>query len=180
MEAGRTRAFCRRPPQLTLTVSVTQDTWGNHSYTTKVTQSGTGVVTPTAVWTNGTTVAPTTSATWAGLTGYLVGGRVSGPVTGATNLALTGSCTATVTVVGDVSGVNNPATATVTIKVRPLGDINNSGQVDRNDLAILDACLNAFNIAPQTDADCDLSGDGYVTSADRVLLNRILNGSVLP
>jgi hypothetical protein len=50
------------------------------------------------------------------------------------------------------------------------------GVVNPNDLIILNARLNGFNVAPFTDADCDLSGDGYVTTADRVLLNRILNG----
>ena len=171
---------------VTLAVNVTQDSWGNHSYTVTVTQSGTGVVTPTAVWTSGTTLTPALSATWSGLTGYLVGGRVQGGgvVGSAANLATTGSCTVTVTVVGDVSGPSNPATTTLTLTVAPLGDIDGSGQVDQKDLAIdlaiLNARLNAFDITPYTDANCDLSGDGAVTTADRVLLNKILNGLAVP
>ena len=165
-----------------LTVRVTTDTWSNNNYTVTVTLAGSGVVTPTQTWTSGTLVAPTATASWtvsAGndLSGYLVGGRVNGPVTGTANMNLTGSCAVAVTVVGDVGG---SATATVTITVRPLGDIDGSGLVDRNDLAILNNRLNAFAIAPQTDADCELSGDGHVTAADRVLLNRILNDLPVP
>ena len=171
-----------------LTVSAT-DTWGNTTYTATLTQTGPGMVTPTQTWTSGTLVPPTgnapvvwtSPATPTGLSGWLVGGRVSGTVTGAANLGvLTGSCTVTVTVIGNQSGLSNPAAATVMITVRPLGDINNNGQVDNMDLAILNARLNAFAIAPQTDTDCDLSGDGSVTAADRVRLNLILNGVPVP
>jgi uncharacterized repeat protein (TIGR02543 family) len=165
---------------LALTVSVMQDTWGNSGYTTTVTQSGSGVVTPVASWTSGTTVTPTLSASWAGLSGYLVGGRVNGVVNGAANLALTGSCLVTVSVVGNVSGPTNPATATVTIVVRPLGDIDGSGQLGGQDLTILNTRLNGLGIAPQTDADCDLSGDGRVTTADRVILYIIRNDQPVP
>jgi probable HAF family extracellular repeat protein len=160
-----------------LTVSVTQDTWGNNTYITMVWQTGLGVVTPTAAWTSGTTVTPALSSSWAGLSGYLVGGRVNGQVTGATNLSQTGICVVHVLVTGNVGG---SAYAEATILVRPLGDINGDGQVDQNDLAVLTNRLNGFAIAPQTDADCDLSGDGAVTTADRVLLNLILNGVTVP
>jgi hypothetical protein len=162
---------------LALTVSVTQDTWSNHSYTTMVTQSGSGVVTPTESWTSGDLVTPALSASWAGLSGYLVGGRVNGLVLSPGNLALTGSCTVHLVVTGDVGG---SASADVTIIVRPLGNIDGSGQVNSNELAILDQRLNALDIAPQTEAECDLSGDGAVTTADRVLLNSILNGLAVP
>ena len=160
-----------------LTVSVTADNWGNSAYTTTVTQSGSGVVTPTAVWTAGTLVTPTASGSWSGLTGYLVGGRVNGAVTSAGNLALTGSCTVHVVVTGNVGG---SASADVTILVRPLGDIAGLAQVNSSGLTILDKRLNDFGIAPQTDADCDLSGDGHVTAVDRVLLNLILHGLPVP
>jgi hypothetical protein len=167
---------------LPLTINVATDTWSNNTYTVTVTQSGPGVVTPTQTWNAGTLVTPATTASWTvpvggNLSGYLVGGRVNGPVNKATNLAATGSCTVTVSVVGDVSGETNAATATVTITVRPLGDINGSGHVDRNDLAVIDACLNAFNLAT---TECDLSGDGHITMADRVLLNLVLNGLPVP
>jgi hypothetical protein len=162
---------------IALTASVTQDTCGNSAYTTMVTQSGPGVVTPTPVWTSGTMVPPTLSASWTGLTGYLVGGRVNELVTSVGNMALTGSCTVHVVVTGNVGG---SASADVTITVRPLGDIAGSGQVVPNDLAMLNASLNAFDITPYTDDDCDLSGDGCVTTADRVLLNLVLNGLPVP
>jgi hypothetical protein len=162
---------------LVLSASVTQDTFGNHSYTTTVTQSGPGLVTPTGSWTYGIPVTPTPSASWIGLTGYLVGGRVKGTVTSSGNLALTGSCMVHVVVTGNVSG---SAVAEVTIMVSPLGDIDNSGQVDQNDLTILDNRLNARPIAPQTDDDCDLSGEGYVTTADQVLLRLILHSLPVP
>jgi hypothetical protein len=72
--------------------------------------------------------------------------------------------------------------------VTPVGhgsfDIAGSGQVDpkslATDLAILNTRLNALPISAQTDADGDLSGDGAVTTADRVLLNRVLNGLLVP
>jgi len=131
------------------------------------------VVTPTGNWTSGTLVTPTLSASWAGLAGYLVGGRVNGAVLSPGNLALTGSCTVHVVVTGDIGG---SASADVTILVRPLGDLDGSGQVDQTDLAILNACLNAFDLSPRT----DLSGDGVVTTADRVLLNKIINDLMLP
>jgi hypothetical protein len=161
-----------------LTVSVTQDTWGNHSYTMTVSQAGPGVITPTAVWTSGTPVTPALSATWSGLTGYLVGGRVQGGgvVGSAANLAVTGSCTVTVTVVGDVSGPANPGTAGVTVTVRPLGNITG----DDTDLALLDQRLNNLYAGSLDPAYFDLTGDGYVTTADRVLLNLVLNGLAVP
>jgi hypothetical protein len=62
-----------------------------------------------------------------------------------------------------------------------LGTIDQSlGVVNPNDLIILNARLDGFDVSPYTDTDCDLTGDGYVTSADRVLLNKILNGFTPP
>ena len=162
---------------VTVTASVTGDTCGNSGYTMTVTQSGPGVVTPTGGWTKGTLVTPTLNASWGGLAGYLVGGRVNGLVTSVGNLAATGLCKVHVVVTGNVGG---SASADVTIVVSPLGDIDDTGQLGANDLAILNNRLNALPIAPQTDADGDLSGDGVVTTADRVLLKKILNGLMVP
>jgi len=166
-----------------LTVSVA-DTWGNSTYTVSLDQTGPGVVTPTQSWVYGRTVTPTGNAevVWtvsAGSTfsGGLVGGRVSGPVNGAANLALTGSSTVTVKVAGNVGGT---ASATVKITVRPLGGLDSSGPAGANDRTILNKCLNDLAIAPQTDSDCDLTGDLDVTTADRVLLNKIVNGLAVP
>jgi len=55
-----------------------------------------------------------------------------------------------------------------------------TSQVNPSDLTILNGRLNGLSVAPYTDADCDLTGDGFVTAADRVLLRRILNGSAAP
>ena len=55
-----------------------------------------------------------------------------------------------------------------------------SGTVTAIDLAILNTRLNGFDISPHTDADCDVNGDGHVTTADRVRLNKIRNGLAVP
>ena len=161
---------------LALTVSVTQDLWGNSAYITTVTQSGPGVVTPTASWTSGTTVTPAASAWWAGLSGYLVGGRVSGTVTSPGNLALTGSCTVHVVVTGNVGG---SASTDVTITVRPLGDITGDLLVNGTDRSYLQGKLNGLS-PPADPLAFDLDGDGSVTTADQVLLYRVLNGLPVP
>jgi uncharacterized repeat protein (TIGR02543 family) len=76
------------------------------------------------------------------------------------------------TVRGDVS-----LTASFTTAPHKLGTIDPTlGVVNPSDLIILNARLNGLNIWPYTDSDGDLSGDGYVTTADRVMLNKILNG----
>jgi alpha-tubulin suppressor-like RCC1 family protein len=178
---------------LTLTTSVTADTWGgNTSYTATVSLSGSGLVRPSATFVNssgGGAVTPTTSFAFAaGTTGtlYLVGGRVQGGgvVGSAANLAVTGNCTVTVSVAGNSSGASHPATASVIINVSVLGDIDDSGRVDGADLAtdlsILNKVLNNTGISPQTNADGDLSGDSEVTAADRVILYRIINGLMVP
>jgi alpha-tubulin suppressor-like RCC1 family protein/subtilisin family serine protease len=164
---------------LPLAITITADTWGNSFYTAAITQSGPGLVRPSTTFVDPAgcgVVTDTASLSFTGSTAvlYLVGGRRSDGVTGA------GSCTVTICVTGDQSGLSNPATTSVTITVRPLGDITGAGRADQTDLTILNNRLKAFNIAPQTNADCALTGDGHVTTADRVLLNRILNGLPVP
>jgi uncharacterized repeat protein (TIGR02543 family) len=165
---------------LALAVRVTNDTWGNNHYTVTVTQDDVaGVVTPTQTWTSGTVVTPTMSASWivpanGSLGGYLVGGRVQGGgiVSSDANLAVTGNCTVTVTVVGDVSGPANPATATATIMVRQLGDIVGNGTlgvVDRTKLSL--AIVQGL-----TDPAYDLLGDGSLGVGDRTLLSLCISG----
>jgi len=164
---------------LPLAITIMADTWGNSFYTATITQSGSGLVRPSSTFVDragGGAITDTASLTFTGSAAmlYLVGGRRSDGVSG------TGSCTVTISVVGEQSGTANPATATVTIIVRPLGDITGGGRADRAGLTILNNRLIANDIWPQTDAECDLSGDGGVTVADRVLLNLILNGQRVP
>jgi hypothetical protein len=175
---------------LVLTISAT-DTWGNNSYTVTVTQTGPGVVTPTQTQTNSSTtvlVTPTTSLTWTqaaagSMTCYLVGGRADGWVNSEANLALTGSCTVTVTVVGDVSTGANPATATATILVRPLGDILNEGPVnsiDANEFVNwIDSQRGDTSTLDPEVFDVDGGGDN-VSSLQLNYLLVILNGNVVP
>jgi hypothetical protein len=175
---------------LTLAVNVTKDTWNNHNYTVTVTQTGPGVVTPTPTWTRGTTVAPALTATWtvsagSSLNGYLVGGRVQGGgiVEGDANLAVTGDCTVTVTVVGDVSGPQNQATATVPIVVSPLGDIDGDGSVTMIDKVLMNAKLHGLTLAAAAGFDAeawDLDGSGgAVSQTDMTILNLVLNGGLV-
>ena len=168
---------------LALTVNVTNDTWNNTNYTVTVTQTGPGVVTPTPTWTSGTAVTPTTSATWGGLTGYLLGGRVDGPVNSPANLALTGNCTVTVTVVGDVSGPENPATATATVDVVALGDITNAGQVGMTAQMELVGWLNGgLGTSKTLDPEVyDLDGSGATVSSLQLnILIGVMNGNLMP
>jgi hypothetical protein len=98
--------------------------------------------------------------------GYLFSGW---SVTGASTLSNSTALSTSLTVYDNF-------TLTANFTVRPLGDINGDGVVDEKDLAILNARLNGFDISPYTAADCDLNHDGHVTTADRVILRRILNG----
>ncbi len=59
------------------------------------------------------------------------------------------------------------------------GDINGDGVADGNDLAILNARLNGLSTA-YTEAQCDVNHDGVVTTADRVMLRKIMNGVAGP
>jgi hypothetical protein len=174
---------------LTLTISAT-DTWGNHSYTVTVTQTGPGVVTPTQTQTNSSTsvlVTPTMSLTWTqaaadSMTCYLVGGRADGWVNSVANLNLTGSCTVTVTVVGDVSR-SSSATATVTIYVRPLGDLLNAGPINSLDVNEFVNWLDGHRGDTSTlDPEVfDIDGSGQTVSSLQLnLLILMLNGHVIP
>jgi hypothetical protein len=165
-----------------LAVSLTGDNFGNQSYTTTVTQTGPGVVTPTQIWTSGVLVTPATTANWTvpvggNLSGYLVGGRVSGPVNGSANLALTGSCTVTVSVAGDVGGT---ATAAVVITVRPLGDLTGGGTMTTADRVLMRKGFNGLPTPNQAAANFDLDGDGVVTANDLLILDAVLNNLALP
>jgi uncharacterized repeat protein (TIGR02543 family) len=104
------------------------------------------------------------------LVGYVFSGW---SVTGASRLGNSTTVATTLTIYDNF-------TLTASFTVRPLGDINGDGVVDANDLAILNARLNGFSIAPCADADCDLNHDGHVTTADRVRLRKILNGVASP
>ncbi len=90
--------------------------------------------------------------------------------------------TTQVVALGDVGAAEAAAlAAALAIGEHPLGSTDAiTGAVNQSDLIILNARLNRLNVAPYTDADCDLTGDGKVTTADRVLLRLILNGQVIP
>ncbi len=169
-----------------LTINAT-DTWGNTAYSVTVTQTGPGVVTPTLTQTNSTTtelVPPTDAApvSWtvpaaSQMTAYLVGGRVKGTVDDLSNIALTGLCTVTVTVAGDVGG---SATATATVQVRPLGDTNNAGTVNSRSICMIVGWLNgAFaGFDPEL---FDIDGSGHNKNTQQItFLVGILNGNVIP
>lgn len=55
------------------------------------------------------------------------------------------------------------------------GDLNGSGAVNTQDLALLQRHLNGWNVTVDTDA-ADVTGDGKVNTQDLALLQRYLNG----
>jgi hypothetical protein len=137
-------------PHDTLTVTVSYDPVADTSYSVStIVLSGSGQV----------TLASTSSSS----TVYVYGGL---SVTG------TGTCQILVEVAGSPAGGFGAATATIT--VRKLGDIDNSGSVACADLTSLNTRLNNLPTG-LPDYNFDLTGDGYVTAADRVILNKILN-----
>jgi uncharacterized repeat protein (TIGR02543 family) len=172
---------------LALTTHVTANTWGNTRYTATVWQSGPGVVRPSTTIVNSSGVGSVTDATSFGFTGtsgtwYLVGGRVlGGGVVGSTaNLAVTGSCTVAVSVVGDVSGPANPATASVTLFVRRLGDVDGNAKVqaaDKNDITQKIAGTPVAGVDP---AAYDIDGNNKIQAADKNIITNIIAGVVIP
>jgi hypothetical protein len=171
---------------LPLAIEVVTDTWSNTTFSVSVTQIGKGVVTPTQNRTSGVLVTPAATATWSGtaggLSGYLVGGRVlNGLVNSVGNVALTGSCTVTVTVVGDVSGPANPVMKTLTVFVRKLGDVDGNGKIQIGDENYITQDI-ATGAAP-TGIDpeaLDVDGNGKVQVADENLITYIIAGRVIP
>jgi hypothetical protein len=137
-------------PHDTLTVTVSSDPSADTSYS---------VSTSSASGPGQASFASTSSSS----TVYVYGGL---SVTG------TGSCQIQVQVTGSPAG--GLGVATVTIAVRQLGDIDDNNTVNSNDLASLDTRLNGLPTG-LPDYNFDLTGDGYVTTADRVLLRKILN-----
>jgi len=177
---------------LILTLNAT-DTWNNTTYTMTVTQDGAnGVVTPTLTQTNSSTtvlVPPTGTApvVWTvpaanTTTAYLVGGRVlNGLVKSAGNVALTGNCTVTVTVVGDVSGPANPATASVTVFVRKLGDVDGNGKIQIADENYITQYIATGQTPVGIDpAALDVDGNGKIQMADENVITGIIAGQTLP
>jgi uncharacterized repeat protein (TIGR02543 family) len=170
---------------LTLSMSVT-DTLGvgNTSYVAAISLSGTGVVRPssTFVATNGSgSVTPVTSVTLTGTTGkvYLVGGRVQGGglVASAANVAVTGSCTVTLNVTGNVSGA---ATTSVTIFVRRLGDVNGNKSVQGNDATEIYKKVAGTPTLTIDPAGFDVDGNGSAQGNDATLIYRIVAGVAIP
>ncbi len=137
-------------PHDTLTVAVSNDPYSDTSYTVSTSlAAGPGLAT-FASGTNSSTVY----------------------VYGTTSPTGTGSCQILAQVVGSPSGVRG--SITLTANVRPLGDIDNSGAVNSSDLTSLNTRLN--NLATgYPDYNFDLTGNGYVTAADRVILYKILD-----
>jgi hypothetical protein len=75
---------------------------------------------------------------------------------------------------------NQVTSVDVTVTVRQFGAINNGGAVTTDDRDALVNRLNGLTTPGLTDRDLDLNGDGVVTGADRVLLNRVLNNLPVP
>ena len=108
---------------------------------------------------------------------------MDGPVNSPANLALTGNCTVTVTVVGDVSGPENPATATATVDVVALGDITNAGQVGMTAQMELVGWLNGgLGTSKTLDPEVyDLDGSGATVSSLQLnILIGVMNGNLMP
>jgi hypothetical protein len=89
-----------------------------------------------------------------------------------------GPVTLDITVTGLQHG--GQGTTTVPMAVRLLGDINNASVVTTNDRDEMVNRLDGLPTPGLTDQDFDLDGDGDVTTADRVLLNRIINTLSIP
>lgn len=92
----------------------------------------------------------------------------------------------TVTVLGDVSGPNNPATSSVTITLLQLGDAKASGLVVGTDASYVNLYLGSNPKAVPSgvynlDASLlDLYGSGVVTGNDASLINLIIGGAAIP
>jgi hypothetical protein len=198
--------------QLTMTTSVTADTWGNTSYTATVvvtpTPSGTyqGLIpSSTFVAANGSgSVTPAnTFAFAAGSTGtlHLIGGTVLGStgsgglINGAINQTVAhsskfnGQYTVHVSVVGDVSGPNNPAVTTCVVTLRLLGDIDNNGVIQGADSAyILQKIAGGTNfwplgpdgVTPLDLASLDIDGNGTIQGADTAVIILAVAGLPVP
>jgi hypothetical protein len=172
---------------LPLTINVTTDTWSNATFSVTAAQTGPGVVVPslTFVASNGTgAVTPTSNFVFTGSSAkfYLVGGRVlNGLVNSSGNVALTGSCTVTVTVVGDVSGPGNLATASVTVFVRKLGDVDGNGKIQIGDENYITQYI-ATGAAPAgiDPAALDVVGNGKIQIADENVITWAIAGQVIP
>lgn len=141
-----------------LTVTITNSN-GNSSFTSSVAAAGSG--------SGQVTVMSTSNA----LAWVIQGGaRQSDGVSGS------GSVTLLVTVQGNSGG---QSTQQIEMKVRPLGDITDSGAVGSNDLFQMNQRLNGLPVS-YAEATFNLSGNGAVATGDRVLLNRVLNNLPVP
>jgi len=99
---------------------------------------------------------------------YLVGGqRVDNPY---------GPCDLRVTVSGNTAGVG---TATTSITVRQLGDIDGDGSVTGTDKQMMNQRLNLVE-TPYSDREFDLTGDETVTGTDKQVMNMVLNNAEVP
>jgi len=141
-----------------LTVSVVQpDPNGNSSYSVAVQQTaGPGSV--------------TVQSTADPLVWRLVGGRRGDTAPGAV--------TVEATVTGNEFG--GQGTASETLTVRLLGDIDAGGSVGLSDKVQLNKALNGLPTPGYELRHFDLTGDGSVGLQDKVQLNRVLNGLSVP
>jgi hypothetical protein len=100
------------------------------------------------------------------------------------NLNETGNCTVTVTVLGDKSGLTNPAvSAPLTLLVRPLGDVLNEGPINSLDANEFVNWLDGHRGDTSTlDPEVfDVDGGGNnLSSLQLNLLILMLNGHTIP
>lgn len=61
------------------------------------------------------------------------------------------------------------------IKIRKIGDVNNSGYADAEDKLYINQSLNGIE-TPYTTRELDFNGDRVVNSEDKLIMNQILNG----
>lgn len=100
---------------------------------------------------------------------YFVGGRrdVDG----------VGPCDLKATVYGFLGG---GGTATTSVIVRRLADINYDTVVDTSDKLEINRALNGIPDPGLTPRDFDLNGDGVMDTSDKLLINQLLNGILVP
>jgi len=147
------------PHKSILTVTI-QNSGGSAAFTTSLTQTGgSGAVTVVA--------DPGGNP----LVKLIEGGLRSNDVAGV------GSAQLHVAVTGNLG---NAGAADLAITVRRLGDINGNGDLAGAGRNLLNLRLDQLSVGGLPDRAFDLNHDGYVDTADRVLLNKILNGQTVP
>jgi Dockerin type I domain/Protein of unknown function (DUF1565) len=100
---------------------------------------------------------------------YFVGGRKG--------VGGMGQCDLKATVYGSFGGGN---TATTSVIVRKLADVNYDSVVDTSDKLEINRALNGIPVPGLTPRDFDVNGDGVTDTSDKLLINQLLNGIAIP